>query len=148
MVAGAAISAYSQHQQAESEAEVARNNAKLAGMQRSDALRRGTWAASEVMAEGRRKTASARTAIAANGIDSTTGSMADLLTASSINARIDADTVRANAVRAAWGFGNEADDHLARAHMAKRSGYLGALGTGLSGVGSAAGHYGSRGVKA
>lgn len=132
---GAGLSAYGQYRQGQFDAQVARNNAQLAEYQAADALQRGASEARQIENEGRRIGESARVAIGANNVAG--GSMDQLLAVSAAEAAQDAERVRANAARAAWGFRNEAADQRARARMAKQAGVLGALGTGLSGVGAA-----------
>lgn len=131
-VAGAAMQSYGQLKANQNEAAVARNNAVLAGYQRSDALLQGVEEASAIMRASDRITASGRAALGGSGIDANVGSVANLQAASAIHAAQDAARVRANAARAAWGFENEAQDHLARAKQLKEAGFLSGLAGGIN----------------
>lgn len=141
IAAGTAISAYSQYKSGKFAEAQANTNATVAGYQRADAIQRGTYQAGEVMQEGRRVASSARAALAASGVDSNTGSPSSTVTTSLVNAGVDAERVKSQAARQAWGFANEEQDLRAQARSARSAGILGSLGTGLSGIGTAAGTY-------
>lgn len=134
--AGAATSIYSQQKQAAFDAQVARNNATLAGYQRTDALAAGGEAASRIKVAGRQAASSAVAALAARGVDSTVGSGASVVAASQMNAAADAEMARVNALRQAWGFGQQQQDLLASARQRERSGVMGGVATGLGAVSS------------
>lgn len=143
---GTAASVYSQYQKGKYDSEVASNNARIAGYHRADAKQQGALASGDIMAEANSTAASARAAVTANGVDPYSGSMADVIAGSGAIAAADSVRAKANAARAAWGFTNEQQDLGAQARMAKRAGYLGAFGAGVSGVGNAASIYaGSKG---
>lgn len=141
-LAMAGISAYQQNQAGKTEAEVARNNARLAGWQGTDAIQRGAHDARRVEIEGRRIGNDMRVGAGKNNIDSNSGSMANLITASNAAAGADADRLRSNAARAAWGYLGEEQDLLLRGRQARHAGYMGALGTAISGAGQAFGEFG------
>lgn len=143
MLAGTAVQAMAQKKQGDADAQVAANNAVVAGYQRNDALQQGAYAAGDIEAAGRRVIGTARAAVGASGVDSNAGSVPNIFTASAINASTDAAKTQSNAARSAWGYTNEVQDSLAKSRMAKQAGYLGALGTGLGGIGSAASAYAS-----
>jgi hypothetical protein len=142
-VAGAGASTYGQIQAGKYEAKVAENNAELAAAQRAAVLQQGQEEASQVEALGRRTGATAVAQMAASGVDTATGSAANVEAQSIANAAVDAETIRANAARAAWGLEAEEEEHLARAKMAKRASVLGGIATGVSGLGGALGVYGA-----
>lgn len=145
VAAGAAVQMAAQYRKGKFDAKIAENNAELARQQRNDVITRGAEEARGVEIEGRRTAAAAKTAVAASGVSG--GSMDDLVALSSANAAVDAATVRSNAVRAAWGFKAEEQEHKARARESREAGLLGALGTGLSGGGQAASTYASAKAK-
>jgi len=134
-VIGAGVSLYAKKTQGDFEAKVASNNAQLATQQANDALRLGADEAATIKAQGRQASASAVAAMGATGIESTTGSAANVIASSAVNAALDAEQAKANAARRAWGFQNEAQDSLAKKKMIKRATILGGIGQG---VGSAA----------
>lgn len=143
IAAGTVVSMYSQYRQGQVEGQVADNNATLARYRQADAVQQGGYDAAKLETAGRSVNATAEAGIAANNIDSTSGSMADLLTGNSAAAAIDAARARSRAARVAWGFTNEANDLTAQGQNSRVSGYLGALGSGLSGAGAAASAYSS-----
>lgn len=63
---------------------------------------------------------SQRVALAANGVDLAEGSAAELLTTTDVMGEVDANTIRANAVRAAWGQRSQGTNMQIEA-MGKRS---------------------------
>ncbi len=150
---GAAVTAAStgaqvaaQQQKAAYDEAVQKNNALVAKYKRADILQRGAAAAKQAEITGRRVAEDAYAQTGASGIDPTVGSAHNLLTASAINSGTDADTIRANAARQAWGLGNEEQDLLAGAANSKQAGFLGSLGTGIGGFGQAAGQAAEAGI--
>lgn len=140
-VIGAGVKAYSDYRGGMYEAQVAKNNAKLAADQRLAALGEGANEAAAISAEGRATAASALTATVAGGVETTVGSPAGAITTSAINAARDAARAKTNAARQAWGFASEEQDLRSRARMIRQGSLLSAAGTGLSGVGQAASAY-------
>jgi hypothetical protein len=133
---GTALSAYGQYRQGEVDEQVARNNAILARYQMRDAVQQGTYRAADIEGEGKRVIGAARAAVSTSGVDSSSGSAANLFTTSAVNAGIDAQRAKSQAARVAWGFANEEQDTLARSRMARQAGILGSVGTGLNGIGN------------
>jgi hypothetical protein len=132
--AGTAIKIYSDKKAGDYEAKVAENNARLAETQRAEGLRIGANEAASIKAQGRAVAGSATTVLGASGVDTTLGSPALSIAASEMNAAKDAETMRSNAARQAWGFANEAQDAKAKAAMIRRGTLLGGVGTALGGV--------------
>lgn len=138
---GAAVSAKQQMDAAEYQAGVDENNARISGYRRDDAIQRGAYDARRVEIEGKTASEALRSQIEGGGISSTSGSAANAIATSRINAAADAARLRSNAAREAWGFANEEQDLRATSKFRKQAGYMGALGTGLSGVGQASSYY-------
>lgn len=132
MVVSAATTMYANKQKGNYEARVASNNSKVAEWQRQDALRQGAADASAVRAAGNQAGSSALAGVAANGIDTTTGSAGNLFAATAINTEADADTAKSNAARKAWLHQNEAKDLRSQAGMVRKATLLGNIGTGIS----------------
>ncbi|HSV48364.1 MAG TPA: hypothetical protein VLJ58_21425 [Ramlibacter sp.] len=111
-VAGTAITAYSGSKAAkgayESQAQVARNNATIAGWQADDALARGDRAASAVRMKTSQLKGRQRATMAANGVDLGAGSALNILDDTDYFGEIDANTVKDNAAREAWALRNQA----------------------------------------
>lgn len=89
---------------AENQAVVAENNAQLAEYQAQDVLRQGAEQESQIKVAGAQLKGRQKVALAASGVDITTGSAADILTGTDIQTQIDANTARDNALRSAWGY--------------------------------------------
>jgi hypothetical protein len=133
---GTGVSIYSQIQQAKAQERMLRNQAQVAAWQRSDVLRQGAEQASMATAAGRQASAGALAAMGANNIESTSGSARNIFAMNEVEAARDAATIKANAIRQAWGIGVERRGALDQAKRVRRDAILGALGTGLSGLGS------------
>jgi hypothetical protein len=131
MAAGTAMNIYAKKKAGDYEAQVAENNAALAEQQRKLALDQGVQDASLIRSQGRQVAGQAQAAIGASGIDGTTGSMGNIFAVNEANAAIDAERLKANAARTAWGFANEARDEKARAKMMRKATLLGGIGEGL-----------------
>lgn len=142
-VVGGGIKIAADRRAANFQAAVARNNARLARAQQAQELMLGATEASRIEAAGARAASSARAIIGASGVESTVGSVANIFGASTMAAAADAERVRANAARRAWGYGAEAQNYLAQGRMAQRASILGGIGTGLGAAGSAAGAFSS-----
>lgn len=136
-LAQAALSIKQQNDAAEYQAKVDANNVKLAKYQAGDAIQRGGYGARRAEIAGRWAQSQARAQIEAGNISSTSGSAANAITASGINAAADAAQIRANAAREVWGFQNQAADTAASSDLRKRASYMNELGTGVQGIGTA-----------
>lgn len=127
----AAAKAVGDWQSSTVEEKVARNNAQVLEWERSAALRQGAQEASAIQAEGRQVQGSALAGLAAGNVDTSSGAGANIIATSGVNAAMDAATAKANAIREAWGLGNQRRDLLAQARLLRRSRGLQAVGTGL-----------------
>jgi hypothetical protein len=139
MVASAAVKGYSEYTAGQSEAKVADANAQLAERGAADALQRGAAEAGGARAKGDAVASEQKVALAANGVDVSSGSAPNLFATTSSAAELDALTARNNAAKRAWGYDVEAESQRVRATMARRRSVLGPLGTALGTAGSIAG---------
>ena len=148
-VASAAVGAMGAMQQANAaaasanyQAQVNQNNAILADRAAEDARKRGD----AELAEHRRKVAQMQgkqvAAMAANGVDITSGSPLNILADTAQMGELDAATITNNAEREALGyeaqgmnFRAESQLNRANAKSAKTASYISAAGTVVSGVG-------------
>lgn len=117
-------------------------NAGVADQQAADAIARGAETEARSRAATRSLTGSQRASIAAQGIDASSGSAADVIVNDQTLGELDAMTIRHNAQREAWGFKVEATNDRAQANLARmggrnRSATLrnASVGTLLSGAG-------------
>jgi hypothetical protein len=119
--AGAA-GAYSQSQamagQAGFEKRAAHQNAAFADERAQDALQRGGKAAADHMGQAAQLQGSQRAAAAAQGLDVSAGSAADLIQYTATLGARDADTIRKNAYREAWGHQVDAANLRTRGNLA------------------------------
>jgi hypothetical protein len=118
-----ATSAYSQakNQQAalQAEAQVAQNNATIAGWQAEDSIARGEVAAGQALLKGGQVKGAQRAAMAANGVDLSVGSAQLVLNDTDYLTSVDAATLRDNAAREAWGYRQQARGYTDRAGAAR-----------------------------
>lgn len=84
-------------------------NRRMAALQAQDALARGDQQAALTGAQTRRTVGYQKAAAAANGVDPGTGSALDTEASTTAVGAQDAATIRANAMREAWGLTTQAD---------------------------------------
>lgn len=153
--AGAATSAYgsiqqgrAQSAQADYQSAVGRNNAIIAEQQARDAEERGAAAETAQRRQTAQLAGHQRAAMAANGVDLSSGSPLDILGDTAQFGELDALTVRSNAAREAYGFRNQGAQFTADAGAAKLAGknaksasYISAGSTILTSAGQMAGNW-------
>ncbi len=101
------------------DAQTADNNAQLAEWQAQDAVTRGNLDEQSVRMRAAAVKASQRAAMAANGIDVTQGSAADIQTSTDYMGERDAFTVRNDALRSAWGYRTQGASYRDSAGMSR-----------------------------
>ena len=136
-LAGAGVSAYSSIQQGKSAQAQAEYNAKQAEAQAADAQLRGGIAANQKRQEVRRAVAAQQTQLAANGVETSSGSALSLMSDTSREGELDAQTAYANAIREAYGYQSQATSYRFSGKSAMSNAYGQATGSLLSGAGSA-----------
>lgn len=134
---GAGVSGYSQYQQGKQQDQAAETNAKISSMQAKDAADRGAIEERNVRNNTRALIAQQRVALAANGIDISSGTPLNLQAEAAGLGEVDAVTARTNSLRQAWGFDSEAANLRAKGKSARQAGMVGAAGTLLSGASNA-----------
>jgi len=124
--AGLAFSAFSSYNQAqgqkeaaEYQASVARNNAQIAEWQAQDAIRRGEDEETRQRMRTAQLKGTQRASMAANGIDISEGSAAQIQADTDWMGEQDALTIRDNAKRTAWGWRSQGAQSTADANMYK-----------------------------
>lgn len=136
-LAGAGVSAYSSIQQGKSAEAQAEYNAKQAELQAEDAQLRGGIEANRKRQEVRRVLAAQQTKLAANGVDTASGSALNLFADTSREGELDAQTAYANAMREAYGYQSQATSYRFSGKASKSNAYGQAAGSLLSGAGKA-----------
>lgn len=142
-LAGAGVSAYSSIQQGKSAQAQAEYNAKQAEIQAADAQLRGGIEANQKRQEVRRVLAAQQTKLAANGVDTASGSALNLFGDTSREGEMDAQTAYANALREAYGYQSQATSYRFSGKTAMSNAYGQAAGSLLSGAGNALGTWNS-----
>lgn len=94
-------------------------NAKLASMQAQDAIQRGDIEANRKMMETRRMIGAQRAGYAAQGVDVAGGSAADVQADTAAIGALDAQTIRTNALKEAWGYRMQGLDYEGKARFTK-----------------------------
>jgi len=136
-LAGAGVSAYSSIQQGKSAQAQAEYNAKQAEIQAEDAQLRGGIEANRKRQEVRRVLAAQQTKLAANGVETSSGSALNLFGDTSREGELDAQTAYANAMREAYGCQSQATSYRFSGKTAMSNAYGQAAGSLLSGAGKA-----------
>ncbi len=136
-LAGAGVSAYSSIQQGKSAQAQAEYNAKQAEIQAEDAQLRGGIEANRKRQEVRRVLAAQQTKLAANGVETSSGSALNLFGDTSREGELDAQTAYANAMREAYGYQSQATSYRFSGKSAMSNAYGQAAGSLLSGAGKA-----------
>jgi hypothetical protein len=114
---GQVLQAKSAQVQANLQSALARINARLAESAAQGALFSGARSEQAKRLETAAFKGRQRTGFAASGVDMQSDSVVRVLTSTDIVGDIDANTIAANAVRAAWGYRTEAANHSAAAMM-------------------------------
>jgi hypothetical protein len=114
--------------QADTQAAIARINARLA-----ESAAQGTLFSGQRQEQAKRLETAAfksrqRVGFAASGVDLSGDSAVRVLTSTDIIGEVDANTIAANAIRAAWGYRTEAANHMGQALMANANGQMMAAG--------------------
>ena len=144
-VISAAYNANMQRQQGKASQQIAENNATLA---RADAEATNAAATREQEQQSWRTRAmmgQQRAAIAANNLDPTLGTPADILGETALLGEVDQQTIRMNAARQAWGYEQQAQQYQTQGKLDRWGGNAAATGTVLSSLATAYGQTGGLG---
>jgi flavin reductase (DIM6/NTAB) family NADH-FMN oxidoreductase RutF len=118
---GASQQAGAQKSQLQYSAAVADNNAKIAGWQANDALRRGEEEAARVGREASQVKGAQRARQAAAGLDLSVGTAKELQDQTDFFGQVDQATVRDNAAREAWSIRQKGNQYTSDAGMSRAS---------------------------
>ena len=124
--AGTAVNSYAAYQQAQAqknaakyEAAIAQQNQRLASWQAQDARARGAIEEARYAREAGQLMGSQRAALAASGVDISSGSAADIQADTTRLADLDLAAIRANTEREAFGYQVEARDAQAASRLSR-----------------------------
>jgi len=139
MVVTAAAGAYSadaSKKAGQAQVIMADRNAKLEDYKADVANRIGAVQEENHRAKVRQMVGTQRATLAANGVDITSGTAAELMDQTVAFGETDAQTIRYNAAREAWGFGVNADNYRTQSAVTKAKTHNEVTGTYISTAGS------------
>jgi hypothetical protein len=118
---GSTVSALSQKNAYEFSSSMAELNAQQAELGYKSAVTAGQQAEEKSMIQTAQLKSKQTTAMAANGLDLSEGSPLNVLTTTDVMGKIDQNTIKANAVMAAFGYKTQETNSLIQAKMASAS---------------------------
>ena len=139
--AGSVYSADQQRKQGQYQADVASQNAKLDQQQAANASALGDYQSDQARIRGNLARGNQLASFAANNVDSTTGSAADILGDTAMYTAQDERQARTNAALRSYGFQVQELSDQGQSAYAKYQGNSQATGTLLNGAASAYGGY-------
>ena len=139
MAAGTAVQAYGQVQEGKAARKAAEYDAANKQAQARDAINRGNIEQEQQRQKTEKLKGAQRAAMGASGVDVDSGSYGDVLLDTVTMGEKDAQTIRTNALRSAWGLENDAAITLFKGEAAEAAGKTRAAGTILTGFGQAYG---------
>jgi hypothetical protein len=146
MAVGTAYGMYAENKAAHYQAAVDVQNSKLADQEAKNANAQGSYAADQARIRGNLARGSQMAAFAANGVDMTTGSAADILGDTAMFTAQDERQARTNAALQSYGFQVQSLADKGAAAYSLYSGKSQEFGTFLQGAGMAAGYASSSGA--
>lgn len=105
---GAYYSASTQKQNLKHSAAMAEINARIAQLGAESQLMQGQSEVAKLTMQAGQLKSRQKVALAANGVDLGVGSAAEIQASTDMMKEIDANTIKANAARSAWGYQNQA----------------------------------------
>lgn len=141
---GSAVQVMGAMQAADDARKQAEYNQKVADMQARDAINRGNIEMEKQRVKTEQVMGAQRAAMGAAGIDSTSGSFANVLLDTATMGEKDAQTIRTNALREAWGYEQQSEEYGMEAEAVSTAASYNAFGsllTGASNVGSKMGWF-------
>lgn len=132
---GAGMSAYSSYQSGKSQQKIADYNAKVQEIQAQDARARGGFEANQKRREVAATLGQQQAQLAANGVETSSGTSLTLASDTAWAGEMDAKTIEVNALRAAYGYEQEAVGTRLQGKAAMRNARGSAYGSLLSGIG-------------
>lgn len=124
-------------------AQIDRDNARLADIAAGDAMARGHLAAATALLRGAQLGGRQKLAYAAAGVKADTGSALDVLTDTSLMSKLDADRISNDAAREAWGYQAKGAQFRQKAAIDESEG-LNAAGQSILGGVMGAATYGTK----
>lgn len=142
LVASTVITGAAAVQAGEAAKDEANFNAASARLQGEDVLKRGALAEDQQRSKVRQTLGTQSAIMGALGVDPSQGTAGKVLEQTATLGELDAQTIRSNAARQAWGYENQAMALTQQGAAAGRAGQLSGLSTVLAGGARAYGVYG------
>jgi len=136
--ASSAIGSYYSARTQQHQGRMARINARVAELGAESAMMQGAAQVAQLTREAGQLKARQRVSMAANGIDMGVGSAAEILASTDLMKELDAQALKANAIRTAWGYRTEGANMSARSALSSVSPFAAAGGTLLGNAGQVA----------
>jgi len=143
-VLGGVMTAKSQKDQGDFTEAMGKRNAQTEQAKADEAIRIGAIDEERQRTQTKQIMGEQRAGMASTGLEVDSGSFGDILADTAKFGELDAQTIRANALKDAWGFKGEATNSLLQGSMAGRAGSMNAAGTLLSSASQAFGMYSRR----
>lgn len=121
-ILGGIVQGNATKQAAEAQARIDEQNAAVADMASADAVSRGRTQETVSRLKGGERIAAQTAGYAASGVDVQSGSAQDVEAATALTNELDAQMIRANAAREAWGYRTQAGQFRLRAQLARQTG--------------------------
>lgn len=139
LLAVTAVSSYSQIKQGQDQQDINNAQASAVDDQAQRANEAGSIAEQSHRGKVQKIIGSQTAAAGASGADVASGSFGDVMDETAVFGEMDAQTIRMNALRESWGLKTQAQGLRYQGKAAKAQGMSNALGTALTGFGSAYG---------
>lgn len=138
---GTGLQMRAQAQNASFQEDIANHNAQQADLAAKDAVARGEVAVENQRNRVRGIMGSQRAAIGASGVQNDTGTTGDVLTQTATLGELDAQTIRANAYREAWGYKVQGANFKLQGQLDQMEGQNAQVGSLITGASRAYGIY-------
>lgn len=141
MLASTAVAAYSQHEQGQFQKDLGLRNKEQADLEAEAMKKEGLVAEEQHLSKVRRVIAAQRAILGASNVDINTGTAGQLQSDTVGMGTLDAETIRINAMRGAWGRQTQGMNDLIQGQVAGRTGTMSSFSTLLAGGARAYGQY-------
>ena len=136
VIATAAYTAYAQNKASQAQKRIANRNADLMEQQAEDARKQGEEEAAAIRRRVRRLQGQQKAAFATQGLETGSGTAADLIEETAALGAEDQLRIRNNAAMSAWGFRTQAANTRYEGRQLRRQGQQQAASSLISGLGS------------
>jgi len=139
----AGVSMYAQNKQTQYQSGVNQANTETVKAKELDTLRRGSIEEGKAIQKAEQAAGTQRAMMGATGAQVGQGSFGDILAQTATAGAQDVAAIKLNALRSAWGFGEQAKEIQAEEELNKSKGKFGMFESALTGASRAYGIYSS-----